>query len=377
MAPKKSLPIAPPSPEPEKEEEPSKGEEEEEEEGELDDEEEEEEEGSDVVKNEIGTPINNNHEQGEGDDDDDDEKEDEEEEKEEEEEEEEEEEPDSPTSPNVSDFTVMPIPEKKRTLSSPSSIVKDDETASECNKRMKTVKEEEKKENVMAVSASSGAGRVWSLEDQIALLQGMIDYQRKTGSDPLSDRDALHKFIKKKLQAEISKNQMYDKIRRLKKKYEEKADSDDLAFPKPYDSQLFDLSKMIWGKMDGKKDVRIVNSNGNVKEEEIKEEDLVMDDGSDEDGLDSDDMIDAEGDFQSKYPNLFQSFEEGARSVGQAGVISFIKEKLDLIDSVKAEELEEKWKEIRKQETELYVNKLELTRILMKEYEEKLKKNGN
>lgn len=359
MAPKKSLPLPPPSPELEEEEERSEGEEEEE----LDDEEEEEE--SDVIKNEIATPINNNSKEEEDDDDD--------EEEEEEEEDEEEEEPDSPSSPNVSDFTIKPITQKKRPSSSSPSILKDDETTSKSSKRMKTSKGEEKKENGPAVSASGGAGRVWSLEDQIALLQGMIDYQRKTGADPSSDRDAFHKFIKKKLQAEISKNQMYDKIRRLRKKYEEKADSDDLAFPKPYDSKLFDLSKKIWGKMDEKKDKKIVNSNGNVKES--NEEDLVMDDASDEDdngeeddGLDSEDMIDAEGGFQSKYPNLFLSFEVDARSLCPAGVISFVKENLDLIDSVKAGELEEKWKKIHMQETELYMNKIELLKTLMKEY---------
>lgn len=370
MAPKKSLPLPPPPTEPEEEEEETEEEEEEEEdEEELDDEGDEE---PDVKKNEIATPDKNSFQVSKN----------RKEEVEEEEEDEDEEEPDSPPSPNVSDFTVEPISQKKRPSSS-LSTQKDDEKASKNSKRIKSCKGEENKDNG---SAASGAGRVWSLDDQIALLQGMIDYQNKNGSDPFSDKDAFHKFIKKKLQAEISKNQMYDKARRLKKKYEEKAESDDLAFPRPYDLKLFDLSKKIWGKVEGKKDRKIGSTNGNVKES--KKDDLVMDDASDDDDDDLDrddnseevdlargDMIDAEGDFQSNYPNLVQSFDLDAPSHFPASVISFVKEGLGAIGSVKARELEEKWKKIRMQEAELYVQKLELMKKLMKEYIQ-LGKNG-
>uniref|UniRef100_A0A5B6YNF9 Glabrous enhancer-binding protein-like DBD domain-containing protein n=1 Tax=Davidia involucrata TaxID=16924 RepID=A0A5B6YNF9_DAVIN len=62
--------------------------------------------------------------------------------------------------------------------------------------------------------------RLWSEEDEIAVLKGLIEYTAKKGADPLADMHAFHDFIKNKLHIDVSKAQLSAKVRRLKKKYE-------------------------------------------------------------------------------------------------------------------------------------------------------------
>ncbi|GFP92932.1 mediator-associated protein 1 [Phtheirospermum japonicum] len=107
--------------------------------------------------------------------------------------------------------------------------------------------------------------RLWSEEDEIVILKGMIDYSAKKKSDPVADLNAFHDFIKKNLHIDVTKTQLQDKIRRLKKKYEnnksrEKKDGKERTFPKPHEQKAYELSKSVWGR------------NENVKEDKDNEE---------------------------------------------------------------------------------------------------------
>ncbi|XP_057806315.1 probable transcription factor At1g11510 [Salvia miltiorrhiza] len=107
--------------------------------------------------------------------------------------------------------------------------------------------------------------RLWSEEDEIVILKGMIDYTSKNKSDPISDLNAFHDFIKKNLHIDVTRTQLQDKIRRLKKKYEnnksKEKEGKERTFSKPHEQSAYDLSKAIWGNETGKEigGVKLVN----------------------------------------------------------------------------------------------------------------------
>lgn len=93
--------------------------------------------------------------------------------------------------------------------------------------------------------------RLWSEDDEIAILKGMTDYRSKKKADPVAHLSAFHEFIKKSLHVDVSKAQLQDKIRRLKKKYENNAGKEkkgkERTFSKPHEQKAYELSQKIWG----------------------------------------------------------------------------------------------------------------------------------
>lgn len=94
--------------------------------------------------------------------------------------------------------------------------------------------------------------RLWSEDDEIVILKGMIDYKtEKNGENPIADMGAFHEFIKKSLHVDVSRAQLVDKVRRLKKKYVNNASREkngkDRSFSKSHEQKGYELSKLIWG----------------------------------------------------------------------------------------------------------------------------------
>ncbi|XP_020207948.1 probable transcription factor At1g61730 [Cajanus cajan] len=92
--------------------------------------------------------------------------------------------------------------------------------------------------------------RIWSEEDEVLILKGMAEFISSTGNDPYKHADSFHDSIKNMLHVAASINQLKEKIRRLKKKFEANSrrgkNGDDPHFSKPHDSTMFHLSKMVW-----------------------------------------------------------------------------------------------------------------------------------
>ncbi|GKC47755.1 probable transcription factor, partial [Tanacetum coccineum] len=106
--------------------------------------------------------------------------------------------------------------------------------------------------------------RLWTDEDEIELLQGYYDYITTRGMMTSSshhhhDTTAFYDEIKGKLQLEFNKNQLVEKLRRLKKKYRNVvskiASGKEYVFKSPHDQATFDIACMIW------KDVNTNNNN--------------------------------------------------------------------------------------------------------------------
>jgi len=107
--------------------------------------------------------------------------------------------------------------------------------------------EEEKEKGKSDESKRVMFQRLWSEDDEIGLLNGMIEYNKKTGLEELND---FFDFIKNSLHVNVSKAQLSDKIRRLKKKYQNNARKDEAGkFPifwKAHEKKSYELSKKLW-----------------------------------------------------------------------------------------------------------------------------------
>nr|GEX05181.1 hypothetical protein [Tanacetum cinerariifolium] len=117
--------------------------------------------------------------------------------------------------------------------------------------------------------------KLWTDEDEIELLQGYYDHITTRGMMTSSshhhhDTTAFYDEIKGKLQLEFNKNQLVEKLRRLKKKYRNVvrkiASGKEFVFKSPHDQATFDISCKIWNNDD---EVQNHNFNGNGNGNEI------------------------------------------------------------------------------------------------------------
>lgn len=100
--------------------------------------------------------------------------------------------------------------------------------------------------------------RLWTDEDEIELLQGFFEYTTSRGvtnSSHHHDTTAFYDQIKSKLQLDFNKNQLVEKLRRLKKKYRnvvsKMGSGKEYVFKSPHDQATFEISRKIWGGNGG------------------------------------------------------------------------------------------------------------------------------
>ncbi|CAH8306125.1 unnamed protein product [Eruca vesicaria subsp. sativa] len=114
--------------------------------------------------------------------------------------------------------------------------------------------------------------RLWTDEDEIELLRGFLDYvttHRGSSSHP-PDTAPFYELIKSKLQLDFNKNQLVEKLRRLKKKYRNVmskiSSGKEVFFKSPHDQSTFEISRKIWnqtGKIIGFEDNDFEETNNN------------------------------------------------------------------------------------------------------------------
>ncbi|KAK4379047.1 hypothetical protein RND71_000909 [Anisodus tanguticus] len=97
--------------------------------------------------------------------------------------------------------------------------------------------------------------RLWTDEDEVELLQGFLDYTTQRGLNSSSqqhhyDTTAFYDQIKCKFQLDFNKNQLVEKLRRLKKKYRtvmnKMGSGKDFVFKSAHDQTTFEISRKIW-----------------------------------------------------------------------------------------------------------------------------------
>ncbi|XP_031248064.1 probable transcription factor At1g61730 [Pistacia vera] len=188
--------------------------------------------------------------------------------------------------------------------------------------------------------------RVWSDEDEIAVLKGLIDFTTKKGMDPYQDTNAFHHFIKKSFHVEFTRIQVMEKIRRLKKKYENNLGKkgEDSSFSKPHEQEAYDLSKKLWGN----------GSTSGVLESVAKSNSKA-----------------------TKNQNQKGSLLLFDKSVGMAGLEEFVMNQgLDMIGGAKKMELEERWKKLQIARLQLFVEQADLIKEQTELVLEAMKSSG-
>ncbi|KAI0502543.1 hypothetical protein KFK09_017496 [Dendrobium nobile] len=97
--------------------------------------------------------------------------------------------------------------------------------------------------------------RIWSNEDELALLQGIMEYKEQHRIIPYTHMHAesLLKSVRDSLSISVSVNQINDKVRRLKRRYINTSIRQNLAkkskISDPHNAAAFDLSKKIWDSL--------------------------------------------------------------------------------------------------------------------------------
>lgn len=134
-------------------------------------------------------------------------------------------------------------------------------TSSVSAKRAKTAEEAKKPTTFQ---------RLWSEEDEISVLQGMIDFKADTGKSPYEDMDRFYELTSKSISFEASKIQFVDKIRSLKRKYMGKVMKQGVeSLTKSHDIDCLKLAKYIWGSHG-------MALSSNVKKKVVQEEEEVV-----------------------------------------------------------------------------------------------------
>ncbi|KAK9004726.1 hypothetical protein V6N11_042184 [Hibiscus sabdariffa] len=206
--------------------------------------------------------------------------------------------------------------------------------------------------------------RLFSEDDEIALLKGMLDYSAKKGGDPCADMNAFYDFVKKSIHTDVTKAQLMDKIRRLKKKFENNAGKgkkgEDRTFSKAHEQNAFELSKKIWGKegISGKVESSAAKSNGKAKANNkaviaLKAESQPSPDKKVDVGV----PMEVDKVSKSSDSSLFDK-RFGVSSLEE----EVLKHGLDMVDYEKKAALEAKWRKLQIAELELFIQRSELVK---------------
>ncbi|CAJ1976210.1 unnamed protein product [Sphenostylis stenocarpa] len=95
--------------------------------------------------------------------------------------------------------------------------------------------------------------RLWTKQDETELLKGYLDYIKKHGKRTTTlqnDVASLYDHVRPKLNVDFNRNQLVEKLRRLKRKHKlalDKGKDKEAPFRNPQDQAIFEISHKIWG----------------------------------------------------------------------------------------------------------------------------------
>ncbi|KAJ0623381.1 putative transcription factor GeBP family [Helianthus annuus] len=189
--------------------------------------------------------------------------------------------------------------------------------------------------------------RLWSEDDEIVILKG-----------------AFHEFIKKSLHVDVSRAQLVDKIRRLKKKYvnnvSKEKDGKDRSFSKSHEQRGYELSKLIWGGSNNI--INNNNSNNNIEGKKNKGQKNGNVASASANGLDDDHDKDGFVMEGEKGLDISRFVRYGGRNESPVLPEEIVKAGMELAEGAKRVELEERWRSLKKEELEIYLRKMELVK---------------
>lgn len=256
---------------------------------------------------------------------------------------------------------------------------------------------------------------IWTNEDEIKLLRGFLEYalENRIFGHRLQQQDAnaFYRKIKPKLQLCCDKNQLIDKLRRLKRKYHITSSKIDCgekpAFKSLHEQSTFDISRKIWGRNSGKKqtsaedsilDEVLADINPNFNEIKVKTENL-EDEYEERDDLQQSikrrrtAFLSGEASNSNEIPERPSSILDDigkisglVEEVAKGCLTPFFKEMMNMgwppvglarrIPSLRGgEEAEERWRKQHAMEMEVYLKRLELVQEEIRISLEELRSN--
>lgn len=164
----------------------------------------------------------------------------------------------SSAAPNTVTIALPAPPKAEPPAILPISVIADPSSDRHRNDVVLAAQPEEKKPPATLDDSRKLFQRLWTDEDEIELLQGFLDYtaQRgKTTHHGQNDTALFYDQIKSKLQLDFNKNQLVEKLRRLKKKYRNVlikiSSGKEFSFKSPHDQATFEISRKIWSNIGG------------------------------------------------------------------------------------------------------------------------------
>lgn len=268
-----------------------------------------------------------------------------------------------PTKPVISDPNIKPISSKPM---EPEQLVKTESKTPPPAKRPATVTSPASEKDLKKPKTNNTVDddtkkqlfqRLWSEDDEIVILKGMIDYKTAKNESPSGDMGAFHEFIKKSLHVDVSRAQLVDKIRRLKRKFVNNVGREkngkDRMFSKSHEQKGYELSKLIWGSDSFSTGTeRKKNGNANNKGNLAGASTSVKSNGLDYKEVS---MMDVE-----KSMDISRFVQYGRNYDGPVLTEEIMKGGFESLEGSERVEMEEKWKDLKKQELELFVKRMDL-----------------
>ncbi|KAJ0257995.1 hypothetical protein HA466_0068730 [Hirschfeldia incana] len=212
----------------------------------------------------------------------------------------------------------------------------------------KRAKKEEEKKTGEDPKKPAAFQRLWTEEDEISVLQGMIDFKNDTGKSPYDDTNVYFDSIKNSISFEVSKNQFMDKIRSLKKKYMRKEKP---CFTKPHDQKSYKLCKFIWGPGG----LGLETANGVAKKKNKKVESVSSLNGKKVEDGDDDERVLVQGGGSDWFENSYL-----VNGIAGFGIDEhYVKQRWRLVSAENKKKVADKVKILRAREIEFVLQKTE------------------
>ncbi|XP_010438912.1 PREDICTED: GLABROUS1 enhancer-binding protein-like [Camelina sativa] len=222
--------------------------------------------------------------------------------------------------------------------------------------------------------------RLFSETDEVALLQGVLDFTSTKG-DPYEDSDAFCSYVKKLIDFDATKSQIVTKLQRLKKKFgntvknaaKKGKSEDEVKFAKDIERKAFELARKIWGsngvmtsksrkKIGGTtpvaatKDMKLVAHSTPKKPQEGNRPEKTEGKG----GLS----------IGREIALFFNAENSGSCCLDESTITAVWKK---VADGAKKTQVEEKWKKLKAKQVELCLQRTELTnetaKMILEAYE--------
>ncbi|KAI3698072.1 hypothetical protein L6452_31184 [Arctium lappa] len=230
----------------------------------------------------------------------------------------------------------------------------------------------EKKE--VATLGSENAGekkqlfqRLWSEDDEIQLIKGMINYVENKGKDPIADVNDFHEFVKNSLNIDVNNGQMSAKVKRLKAKFMNNIGKIEQngkvrSLSNPHEKKMYELSEKLWGRYRNKNaafvscSTKKVNAKPLTNQKRKNSNSLVYGEAN----------VNNNG-IEVSAAEVGQNVVHSSAGLSQRGVIrgpmtdeDIMNKGLEMVSGPKKVELEEKWDDLKVQEFKHFLKKLEL-----------------